>query len=149
MVDFPAGSEGTLSMISDRFKFDKYFKMAKLAWLLMFSFGGSFESVTLLGDMFESYGKSAKFAVVLSDHFRLKMFSQTSLPDVLSEQGGVEVHVQNWPDHIMQKIDMQRLLYSRAAEIDCGLTLAEVVQAEGYWEQTVEGFKPLIDMIGA
>jgi hypothetical protein len=49
----------------------------------------------------------------------------------------------------MQKIDMQGLLYSRAAEIDCGLTLAEVVQAEGYWEQTVEGFQPLIDMIGA
>lgn len=148
LVDFPAGTEGTLDMIRERFRFDKYFKMAKLPWLLMFSFGGSAESVNLLGEMLENYGQSAQMAVILSDHFRPKMYNQTRLPEVLATMHGVEVHVPNWPDHIMQKVDMKGLLYSQAAKPGCGLTLAEVVQTEGYWEDTVEGFQPLIKLLG-
>lgn len=74
-------------MISERFLFDKYFKMAKLPWLLMFSFGGFAESVNLLGEMLENYGPSAQIAVILSDHFRPKMYNQTRLPEVLAAMG--------------------------------------------------------------
>lgn len=150
LLDLPAGVEGALEFIRPKFRFDKFFEAEKLPWMLLFSFcGGDDDSEGQFDGIIEEYGKTAKIAVVTSDRFGADIFYESDYPDLIKSIGGVICHVPKWPDYLMSKIKKSCLPYSTMIKPGHGLTMAETIQAEGYWLDTVEGFQPLIKLLGA
>lgn len=149
IVDFAATGEGSYQELEEKFpQFERAMKLIGDDELIfIFSMGDTTNSPTQLANTLNRYASKAKFIIVRSAHFPEPFYDKTPLPEFIKKLNGIEVTTPDWPRELCQHLDPINGRFYSITKRGCGLAIADVAEAQDFWERTVEAFKPATDFL--